>query len=328
MPEREDDWIGAVAPAVRQALRGCAAGQLPANIAAMQLLMESRAPEEAEQAVAGLLERIRDRGEGSAIRHLQAVVDLLRSNPGAWRTVRTVLDDVRHDEAPGDANAAVRRWAAAFDRAACASPEGSVALYALGNPELLKAATEEVVDRLRDWGLIGRERHVLDLGCGIGRFGAALAGQVGGYVGIDISGEMIAAARRRCAGLSGVSFAQTSGRDLSLFRDSAFDLVLAVDAFPYLVQCGTELAETHVTEAARVLKPGGDLLILNFSYRGDPAGDRADVRRLAGACGFAVVRDGARPFSLWDGAVYHLTKRERPPSGSSAPEPSRQGSVI
>src|SRR5688572_27932093 len=83
------------------------------------------------------------------------------------------LDDVRHDEPPGDANAAVRRWAAAFDRAACASPEGSVALYALGNPELLKAATEEVVVWLRDWGLIGRERHVLDLGCGIGRFGAA-----------------------------------------------------------------------------------------------------------------------------------------------------------
>ena len=152
--------------------------------------------------MAGLLERIRDRGEGSAIRHLQKVLDLLRSNPGAWGTVRMVLDDVRHDEAPGDANAAVRRWAAAFDRAACASPEGSVALYALGNPELLKAATEEVVDRLRDWGLIGRERDVLDLGCGIGRFGAALAGQVGGYVGIDISGEMIAAARRRCAGLS------------------------------------------------------------------------------------------------------------------------------
>ena len=324
----EQEWLHAVAPAFRQALRGCAAGQLPANIAAMQLLMESRAPGEAEQTVAGLLERIRDRGEGSGIRHLQKVLDLLRSNPGAWGTVRTVLDDVRHDEAPGDANAAVRRWAAAFDRAACASPEGSVALYALGNPELLKAATEEVVVWLRDWGLIGRERDVLDLGCGIGRFGAALAGQVGGYVGIDISGEMIAAARRRCAGLSEVSFAQTSGRDLSLFRDGAFDLVLAVDAFPYLVQSGTELAETHVTEAARVLKPGGDLLILNFSYRGDPAADLADLRRLAGACGLAVVRDGPRPFSLWDGAVYHLTKRETSPGASSAPEPSREGSVI
>jgi SAM-dependent methyltransferase len=328
MPEREEDWIDAVAPAFRQALSGCTAGQLPANIAAMHLLMESRVPEDAEQAVMRLLEHLRERPESSEIRQLETVLALLRGNPGAWRTVRTVLDDVRHDESAGDADAAVRRWAAAFDRAARGSPEGSVALYALGNPELLKAATLEVVDRLRDWSLIGRERRVLDLGCGIGRFGEALAGQVDRYVGIDISGEMVAAARRRCADLSETSFVQTSGRDLALFRNGAFDLVLAVDAFPYLVQSGTELADTHITEAARVLKPGGDLLILNFSYRGDPAGDRADVRRLAGACGFAVVRDGLRPFSLWDGAVYHLTKRERSPRASRAPEPSPEGSVI
>ncbi|HEX5868492.1 MAG TPA: class I SAM-dependent methyltransferase [Beijerinckiaceae bacterium] len=328
MPERDEDWIRAIAPAFRQALSGYAAGRLPANIAAMQLLMQARAPEDAEQAVMRLLQRLCERPERSETRPLETVLAVLRSNPGAWRTVRTVLDDVRHDEAPGDADAAVRRWAAAFDRAARASPEGSVALYALGNPELLKAATEEVVVWLRGRGLIGRERQVLDLGCGIGRFGAALAGQVGGYVGIDISGEMIAAARRRCAGLGGVSFAQTSGRDLSLFRDSAFDVVLAVDAFPYLVQSGTELAETHVAEAARVLKAGGDLLILNFSYRGDPAGDLADLRRLAGACGLALVRDGLQPFSLWDGAVYHLSKRKMSPSAPSAPEPSREGSVI
>jgi hypothetical protein len=98
MSKLEQEWLHAVAPAFRQALRGCAAGQLPANIAAMQLLMESRAPGEAEQTVAGLLERIRDRGEGSGIRHLQKVLDLLRSNPDAWGTVRTVLDDVRHDD--------------------------------------------------------------------------------------------------------------------------------------------------------------------------------------------------------------------------------------
>jgi SAM-dependent methyltransferase len=321
MSEIDEDCIGTVAPAFREALRACAAGQLPANIAAMRLLMESRAPEEAEGAVTGLLERLRERPERSEIRHLEAVLALLRSNPGAWRTVRTVLDDVRHDEETGEADAAVPRWAAAFDRAARGSPEGSVALYALGNPELLKAATQEVVDRVREWGLIGRERQVLDLGCGIGRFGEALAGQVGRYVGIDISGEMIAAARRRCADLDEVSFVRSSGRDLALFRDGAFDLVLAVDAFPYLVQSGTGLADTHIAEAARVLKPGGDLLILNFSYRGDPARDRADLRRLAGANGFAVMREGTRAFTLWDGAAYHLAKRKRP-GASSAPEQS------
>jgi ubiquinone/menaquinone biosynthesis C-methylase UbiE len=87
------------------------------------------------------------------------------------------------------------------------------------------------------------------------------------------------------------------------------------------VQSGTGLADTHIAEAARVLKPGGDLLILNFSYRGDPARDRADLRRLAGANGFAVMREGTRAFTLWDGAAYHLAKRKRP-GASSAPEQS------
>ncbi|MDQ4136114.1 MAG: class I SAM-dependent methyltransferase [Pseudomonadota bacterium] len=302
------DWIGALPAAFHEPLRACASGELPANIAAMRLLMESREPGEVEHAVAGLLDRLRGGADSNEVRRIQAVLNLLRSNPDAWRTVKTVLDDVRHDEESGSPDDAIRRWATAFDRAARGYPEGSVALYALGNPELLKAATAEVVERLRSWGLLGCERKVLEIGCGIGRFGEALAGEVGDYIGIDISSAMIEAARRRCAGLRHVTFRQSSGRDLSLFQDGSFDLVLAVDTFPYLVQSGMPLAATHVAEAARVLRPGGDLLILNFSYRGDPALDRADVRRLAEKFGFEAVRDGTREFSLWDGASYHLAK--------------------
>ncbi len=93
-----------------------------------------------------------------------------------------------------------------------------------------------------------------------------------------------------------------------MFRDGSFDVVLAVDSFPYLVQSGTSVVETHVAEAARVLSPGGDLLILNFSYRGDPDQDRADMRRLGPPFGFKLLRDGARAFTLWDGLAFHLAK--------------------
>ncbi len=300
------DGIGELPPALQTALRACASGEVPVNIAVMRLLMECREPSEAERGVAGVLDRVPGGESTAEVRRLQAALDLLRGNPNAWKTVKTVLDDVRHNEVAGDPDEAIRRWAMAFDRAAHGSPEASVALYALGNPQLLKAATAEVVERLRDWSLLGPDRKVLDVGCGIGRFGEALAGEVGAFVGVDISGAMIEAARRRCAAFGNVSFQQSSGRDLSLFEDGAFDLVLAVDSFPYLVQSGMPLAETHVAEAARVLAPGGDLLILNFSYRGDPEQDRADVGRLAEASHFKVLRDGTRAFGLWDGLAYHL----------------------
>ncbi|MCP5672141.1 hypothetical protein NL286_27940, partial [Klebsiella pneumoniae] len=77
----------------------------------------------------------------------------------------------------------------------------------------------------------------------------------------------------------------------------AFDLVLAVDSFPYLMQAG--VAEAHVAGAARALRPGGALAVLNLSYRGDPALDRADAARCAGGAGLALEVAGATPFELW-----------------------------
>ena len=60
----------------------------------------------------------------------------------------------------------------------------------------------------------------------------------------------------------------------------SFDAVLAIDVMPYIHRAGPELIETHFAEAARVLRAGGDLVILNLSYRGDLESDRQDVNRL------------------------------------------------
>ena len=76
-------------------------------------------------------------------------------------------------------------------------------------------------------------------------------------VGIDVSAGMLTEARRRCTGFSNLLLVRSSGRDLKMFADGSFDLVLAVDSFPYLNLSG--IAEPIFAELARLLAPGGDL---------------------------------------------------------------------
>lgn len=197
---------------------------------------------------------------------------------------------------------------AQFDAAVALAPEAAVALYSLGSAEILARATAEIVTRLRDWRLLGADIDVLDIGCGIGRIERALAPEVRSMTAIDLSPVMIAEARARCRGLGNVDFARVDGSDLAAFAGRRFGLVLAVDAFPYLVAAGPEIAARHVADAAWLLPPGGALAILNYSYRGDLEADRADIARLAAAHGFAIERNGTRDFSLWDGNTFLLRR--------------------
>lgn len=195
----------------------------------------------------------------------------------------------------------VAATAALFDRLAAQEPEAAVAFYSLGDPALLAAATTELVEVVRGWTPVER-RAVLDFGCGIGRVALALAPYAERVVGVDVSSAMVAEARRRAAGVADVAFDATDGRTLP-FADASFDLVLAVDSVPYLVRAG--VLEAQLAELKRVLRPGGDLLVFNWSYRGDEA---ADAREAAGAAGFACLRSGERPFAIWDATGFHLRR--------------------
>jgi hypothetical protein len=57
-----------------------------------------------------------------------------------------------------------------------------------------------------------------------------------------------------------------------------------------------------------VLQAGGALLIMNYSYRGHLALDRADLGHFAAAYGFAVERNGTADLSLWDGRAFLLRR--------------------
>jgi ubiquinone/menaquinone biosynthesis C-methylase UbiE len=224
-----------------------------------------------------------------------------RSRFSALRRIAQQAQDA--SEGPG-----IKEWAQLFDRAAKVSPEASVALYSLGDPALLDEATREVSTALRRWGLLGRDRVALDIGCGIGRFEAALAPELGFILGLDISAEMLMRARSRCADLPNAAFLQSDGRNLATIASGCLDLVLAIDSFPYVVACGERATQALLSEIARVLRLGGDVLIANFSYRGDIARDRAELLSDAQAAGLVEKRHHPRPFRSWDGVVFQLGK--------------------
>ena len=272
----------------------------PSNIALMHLLMASDSPEAAAMTLAAAMAAHPDLAVP-----LGEVRRLLAAHPEAWRVVHTVADGVDHAPALASPEATLAHWRSSFDRLAEASPEAGVALYALGDPGLLAAATAEVVEALGDWGLLGADRDALDLGCGMGRFAEALAPHLRSVLGLDLSSGMVEEARRRSRHAN-VRYAVGTGRDLAGVKDGSVDLVLAADVFPYLVEAG--LADCHVAEVARVLRPEGTAVVLNYAYRGDPARDRGELAAFSAVYDLTLEPAAHQVFRLWDAAVYLMRR--------------------
>lgn len=282
-------------------LRRCEAGAASPAVALMDMLIAT----EDHEAVRALLARASTASEAA-----RAIAALFAANEAGCARVASMLQsgvDSPPENATVDAGIAFCRKL--FDWSVRQSEEASVALYSLGNPEILRVATREIVTVLAAWGVLHSSARVLDVGCGIGRMEEALAPRVAEIHGIDVSEEMVDVARRRCGAFANVRIDACSGRDLGAFADGSFDLVLAVDSMPYLVQSGLPLVATHFAEARRVLRARGELVILNFSYREDAPRDIEDVRRFAQETGFDVLVAGERPFALWNGAAFRMRAR-------------------
>jgi SAM-dependent methyltransferase len=317
------DWLFECPMAARPALEAYVIGEGAAGIALLPLLMAASSAAEIQQVLERATKVARESAVPEAARRLEQLCSLIVEHPEAWQLVATTLQQVDGGSSTGagwnapalsvdetDSATASRLadLAERFDRAAQRHPEASVALYSLGDPALLAAASAELVQLLRDWALLRREWRYLDIGCGIGRIEQMLSPEVHFITGIDIAPTMIELARARCAEANNVAFRLASGRDLDGFADASIDVILAVDSFPYLVRCGALLVERHLSEAVRVLKPGGQVAIFNFSYGGDLAADRAELERLARRVGLTLVRNGVRGLRTWDSAGFHLVK--------------------
>lgn len=285
-----------------------AGGGAPDGIALMRILAESTTEADAREALQNATLARRQGGDDAGAGRLEVLQRLWAGNPQAWPIVRATLADVAHHHRTGSPEEALRYWATAFDRAAAASPEASVALYSLGNAALLAVATAETVAFIERLGLVGTDRNGLDLGCGIGRFLVALAPKLRSIVGLDIAAGMVAEAARRTAGLPNVEVRQSPGRDLAGIASHSLDLVLAADVFPYLVQAGGTLAMDHVTAFGRVLRPGGAALIFNYAYTLDLEASRQALAASAAQAGMRLERASVGDIPSWDAAAFLLVR--------------------
>lgn len=120
-------------------------------------------------------------------------------------------------------------------------------------------------------GLLPASWTVADLGCGTGTTAEALAEQVAEVIGVDQSEPMLAAARARMAESSNVDLRQGELENLPV-DDACCDGAIISLVLTYLPDPLRVLQE-----AARILKPGGQLVVVDLMRH-----DREDFRRQMG----------------------------------------------
>jgi ArsR family transcriptional regulator len=123
---------------------------------------------------------------------------------------------------------------------------------------------------------------VLDAGSGDGAIAALLAPRSRRVTCLDISPKVLQACRKRLQGLPNVGFALGDIQALH-FADASFDQVLLLNLLTYAADPARALVE-----AARVLRPGGDLVVTTLASH-----DKHDV-----TTGYGHVHAGFRPQAL------------------------------
>jgi ubiquinone/menaquinone biosynthesis C-methylase UbiE len=157
--------------------------------------------------------------------------------------------------------------------------------------------------------------EVLDVGCGTGTLAMEVArrtGRAGRVVGIDPGTEQIARAHSKAARCHLPIEFQTGVIEQLPFPDQTFDVVLLTLMMHHLPH---PLKRQGLAEIARVLKPGGRLVIADFKHKKERQGHAArfhaggssmqDLVAMVSDAGFSQVETEEMPlprFSAFPGA--------------------------
>jgi ubiquinone/menaquinone biosynthesis C-methylase UbiE/DNA-binding transcriptional ArsR family regulator len=185
--------------------------------------------------------RLSERGEAAEL--ARALIARLDLTDGTIARDRDRLAAVRAQRA-ASAQAYFRRHAAEWDR--------------IRNLHVAEEAVEEAIIAALGQAPV---RTLLDLGTGTGRMLELFGPVIDRGLGLDLSLDMLAFARARLdrAGLRHCSVRQGDIYDLAL-PDDSFDAVIIHQVLHFL-----DDGARAIREAARVLRPGGRLLVVDFA---------------------------------------------------------------
>ncbi|HYM01429.1 MAG TPA: metalloregulator ArsR/SmtB family transcription factor [Stellaceae bacterium] len=240
---------------------------------------------------AGLLDRIREgtwvfyrlaqRARGGALARL--LVDLAPPDDATLALDRERLEAIKRLRAED---------AAAYFRANAAQWSRIRSLYV--DEQEVEAALQKLLPA-------GEVHDLLDIGTGTGRMLEVFGPGVKHAVGVDLSREMLAVAR---ANLERANLRNCSIRRADMYQlplaGASFDAVVIHQVLHY-----AERPAQAIAEAARVLRPGGHLVVIDFAPHG------LDFLRIEHAhrrLGFAddEIVAWCRAAGLEPGAVQHL----------------------
>ena len=185
-----------------------------------------------------------------------------------------------------------------------------------GDTFLFQGQLRALRQRTADLAGLQPGETVLDVGCGTGTLALEAqrrVGAAGRVCGIDPGAQQIAWARTKAARRSLPIEFQIGVIERLTFPEATFDAVLSTIMFHHL---GDGLKRQGLLEIARVLKPGGRLVIADFNRPQEPQAQRApfgsvrDLPAFVKEAGFSHIETEARPFPRFAGGVSFVTARK------------------
>lgn len=174
---------------------------------------------------------------------------------------------------------------------------------------LLRGKLRELRQRAADLARIQPGESVLDVGCGTGTLAIGVQQRVGSQgqvLGIDPGEQQIARARAKAARRNLPIDFRVGVIEALDFPEHTFDAVLSTIMLHHLPD---DLKRRGLAEIARVLKPGGRLVIVDFKRPQEhqnqpvPVGSTEDLPALVTEVGFSRVETEEMPFPLFHSGI-------------------------